>query len=175
MVRPVLIGGVGFFTERTGQAEVEDLDLARGRYLHVGRFQVAMDDALLVGLFETAGDLARDVARFLDRQGAPFNDRREVLALAQLHHQADLPFGALDAVDGGDVRVLQRGQGLGLALEAGEAFGVFCKRGGEDLQRHVPSELRVGGAVHGAHATGADLILDAEMCQHGARLHGFSA
>jgi hypothetical protein len=42
-----------------GQAEVEHLDLAVGRHLHLRGLQVAVDDALLVGSLERLGDLLR--------------------------------------------------------------------------------------------------------------------
>ena len=63
--------------------------------------------------------------------------------------------GLFQAVDGGDVRVVQRGQHAGFALEAGQALGVFGEAFGKDLDGNPAAELGVGGAVDHAHAPGA--------------------
>ena len=59
---------------RLRQAEVEHLDLAVARELDVRRLQVAVDDALVVGLLERFGDLLGDLERLVDR------DRRRARA-----------------------------------------------------------------------------------------------
>ena len=64
--------------------------------------------------------------------------------------------GFLDAVDGGDVRVVQAGQDLRLPLEPGEAVGISRESVGEDLQGDIAVELRVGGLPDLAHAAFAD-------------------
>ena len=73
--------------QRLGQAEVEDLDLAVRRHLHVGRLQVPVDDALLVGFLEGLGDLLRDRDRLVDRNRPALQSLREVLALDEFHGQ----------------------------------------------------------------------------------------
>ncbi len=45
-----------------------------------------------------------------------------------------------DVVDGEDVGVVQRGDGLPLALEAGEAVGVDCDVGAKNLQGNAAVE-----------------------------------
>ena len=55
--------------------------------------------------------------------------------------------GLLDAVDLGDVRVVQRGEDAGLPLEARQPVRVGGERRGQHLQRHVAVEPRVAGAV----------------------------
>ena len=52
---------------RLGEPEVEHLDRAVVGDLDVGRFEIAVDDALLVRRLEGFGDLQRDRDRFLDR------------------------------------------------------------------------------------------------------------
>jgi hypothetical protein len=55
-----------------------------------------------------------------------------------------------------DVRMIERGERLGLALESGEPIGIGGERVGQDLDRHVAIQLRVAGFVDLAHAAGAD-------------------
>ena len=73
------------------------------------------------------------------------------LALEQLHHQERHRRSA-DVVDGADAGVIERGDGLGLALEALERLR-RGRVGGEDLDRDQPVEARVARAVDLAHAT----------------------
>ena len=62
------------------------------------------------------------------------------------------PLGFLDAVDGGDVRVVEAGEDLRLPLEPGEPIRVRREGVREDLQRDLAIELRVGGLPDLAHA-----------------------
>jgi hypothetical protein len=127
-----------------------------GRDLHVRRLQVAVDDPFLVRRLERFGDLPRDRQSLAHRQRAAPQALGEVLALHELEDEERRALGLLDAVDGGDARVVERGEQLRLAPEAGEALRVAGHLGREHLDRHVARELRVGGAVDLAHPTRAD-------------------
>ena len=61
-----------------------------------------------------------------------------------------------DSVNLRDVGMVQRRQHLGLALEARHALAVVRERLGQNLDRHVAFQLGIVGAVHLAHAAGAD-------------------
>jgi hypothetical protein len=54
------------------QAEIQYLDDAVRTDLHVGRFQVTMDDALLVSSFDRFGDLSRNRKCFIDGKRSSF-------------------------------------------------------------------------------------------------------
>jgi hypothetical protein len=56
-IKPIFRTGI----ERLGQAKIENLDRAIVAHLDVGRLQVAMDDAVLVSLFEGFGNLSSDL------------------------------------------------------------------------------------------------------------------
>jgi hypothetical protein len=58
------------------------------------------------------------------------------------------------------MRMIQRCGQLRLALEPRELFGIGCKEIRQHLDRHVPIELRVAGAIHLAHAAGTEDGLD---------------
>ena len=81
-----------------------------------------MDDSLLVGLFQGLGDLARDRKAFIYGKtslGQPIGQGRP---FDQLHDQGRAAAAGLQAVDLGDVRVVQAREELGFALESGEPF-----------------------------------------------------
>src|SRR6516225_6527160 len=62
---------------------------------------------------------------------------RQARSLDQLHHQRAVPGGLFQAVDRGDVGMIQRRQHLRFAPEARHAFGVSGEYLRQDLQRHV--------------------------------------
>src|SRR5262245_34086936 len=53
--------------------------------------------------------------------------------------------------------MIQRGECAGLALKAGQAFGVMCESLGQDLDRDVAAQVGVRGSIDFPHAAHADL------------------
>ena len=119
-----------------------------------------MNDALLVGLFERLGDLLGDLDRLIGGNRPSLQAPRKVLAFDQLEYQKGLPVGFFQAVDRGDVRVVQGPEEVGLALEPREALGVAGDLSGENLDRNVTPEVLVRRAVHLAHAALSQLGSD---------------
>ncbi len=119
-----------------------------------------MDDALVVGLLERGGDLQRDLARLADRDVAAFVSRK-VLALDQLERQVGRVAGLFETVDRRDVGVVERGQQLRLAVEAGQTLRVGGDVRGQRLDRRRPVEPRVGRGPDLTHPALAELALDA--------------
>jgi hypothetical protein len=115
--------GVAFYC--AGQAEVQQLHLPIHTDDDIGWFQITMNDAAFMGGLEPLGDLQRDLEGVLDCDRTPFHPHRKILALGQLHDQETLTSGLLEAVDGSDVGVLERGQGPGFPFETGHAFGII--------------------------------------------------
>jgi hypothetical protein len=68
--------------------------------------------------------------------------------------------------------MIQRRQHLCFALETGHARGVVREGRRQHLDRHVPVELRIGGAIDGAHAALAELGNDAIVRNGGRWAHG---
>ena len=115
-----------------------------------------MDDALLVGLLERLRHLLRNRKGLLHGHRPALQSLGEVFAFDQLEHEEELAVRLLEAVDGGDAGVIERREQLRLAAEAGQPLGVLRHLGGEHLESDLAPELRVGGAVHLAHAAGAE-------------------
>ena len=61
--------------------------------------------------------------------------------------------------------MIQRGQRLRFALEAGQALGIVAEEIGQDLDRDVPLEPGVAGAIDFSHAAGADRGHDLERAE----------
>ncbi len=96
-----------------------------------------------------------------------------LLAADQFHGDERVPVGFVHVVDDGDVRVLDRRGGLGFLHEPAAAIGVVDQILGQDLERDVAVETRVGGPVDDTHPAAADLLGDAVLGQRAAgQVHG---
>ena len=151
-----------------GQAEVQHLHRTVWSELDVRGLQVPMDHASFVGGLQGLGDLFRYWQGFIERNGALFDPVCQGRPLDQLQHQGTSVVSFLKAVDGRDAGVVQAGEDLRFTLEPGEPIriGGNCFR--EDLQRHLPVQLGIGGLVHLAHAAFADLGGDGIRAEGGA-------
>jgi hypothetical protein len=127
------------------QAEVQHLHGAVGPDFDIARFEVAMNDALLVRGLERVGNLSGDGQGFVQGQRTLAEPLSQSRSLHQFHHQV---IGA-DVIDLTDIGVVQRRDQASLphrtVVELGEC----------DFESHFATQPGVVGAIHGAHATGA--------------------
>ena len=135
-------------------------------HFDVRGLQIAMDDALLVRGFERLGNLLRDRQRLLDRESrrARCAADRSSPSTSSIT-SAVMPAHLFEPVDGGDVRMIQRGEDFGFALKTREPIVVSGERWRQDLDRDLTLQLGVGGPIHLPHPAFADLggdFVDAE-------------
>ena len=144
-----------------GEAEVEDLHLAVLGQHEVRRLDVAMDDAGVMGPRQPARHLQGDVDRLADGQRAAGDARPQRLAGVERHgdEQATV-LGAVDVVDGADVRVVEGGGAARFAVEAIAGRRVPGEVRRQELERDMALEVRVEGLVHDPHAPTAHLLED---------------
>ena len=83
-----------------------------------------MNDPLLVRGFEGLGDLLRDGQGLIDRDRSLCDPIRERRSLDQFHHEGLHTVGVFQAVDRGDIWVVQGCEDLGLPLKAGKPVGI---------------------------------------------------
>ena len=120
-----------------------------------------MDDPALVSRLERLGHLESDRQRLVDRDRPFAQTPLQVDARGQLHREEpDVP-GLVQAVDGGDARVVERRQQLRLALEARQPVGVLGEQVRQDLDGHLAVERRVDGTPHHTHPPFANLLDEA--------------
>ena len=151
-----------------GQAEVEDLGLSIGRDHDVARLDVAVDDAVLVGLGQPPGDLGGDPDRFGRRQ-VPLGDP-VLQAFARIAGHDDVKaavLGLIDLVDGADVGVVEARRGARFVDETLPGLGVRRRARGEELEGDRPVETEVLGFVNDTHAAPAEPAGDAVLPGHG--------
>ena len=125
-----------------GETEVQHLYRAVRPQLDIAGLQVAVNDAFFVRAFERIGDLPRDFQGFVERNRAVRDALGQRGTLDQLHDQR----AVFDAVNGGNVWVIEGGQDLGLAVEASETVGVRGEGVRQQLDGDVTAEPGVGSA-----------------------------
>ena len=141
-------------------AEVEHLRLPAARDEDVRRLDVAVHDALGVRGIERVGDLDRDVERAIEGQRPARDLFLERAAVEQLHHHVLLAVVLADVVQRADVRMVQRRGDARLATEPVERLAARGQLRRQELQRDVPPEPHVFGAVDDAHPSAAKAVDD---------------
>jgi hypothetical protein len=119
-----------------------------------------VDDSGLVCRFERLGDLPRNGQSLVDRIASEprgsgrtrAGHLRQITALDQFHHQRGRVGGAFHAVDGRDVRMVERGQHLGFALKAHQPIGIRGHRLRQDLDGDLTFQAGVARTIDRAHA-----------------------
>ena len=143
------------------EPEVGQVDVILGRDQHVGGLDVAVHEAARVGGVERGGDLADDPHRPVRRQLALVVEQvGQIATLDPPHRDEQVVVGLTRLVERDDVRMVDRGGDLPLALEALAEGDVGRVRGGDELQRDRPAQRELGGAEHDAHAAAAGDLVD---------------
>ena len=86
-----------------------------------------MGDALLVGGFERLRNLFRNGQCLIQRNRAALDAVLQRHSFDNLHHNATRCAGAFDPVYLGDVRVIQRREGLRFPLESRKPVGILSE------------------------------------------------
>ena len=87
------------------------------------------------------------------RSAGPDDARLQGLTLDHFEDQGVETVDVLDAVDRGDIGVIQRRQHARFALEPRQPFGIRGEDRRQDLDRDFTSECGIACAIHLAHAT----------------------
>ena len=129
-----------------------------------------MDDAVRVRGRQTVGDERREFDGLLPRQPPACQPPPECLALQQLGDEVPHAVVRADVVNREDVRVRERGNRAGLALEPRERVGIAGKIRRDRLHRDVAAQARIAGAIHLAHPARAQQRDDLIGTERRARL-----
>ena len=115
-----------------------------------------MHDALGVGRLDRAGQLSSLMQRLDDGQSSTAEPLGQRLALDQFHDQRSTASALFDAVNRGDVGVIQRRQAPRLPREPRQAIGVSGHGVRQNLDRHVAAEPRIPRPIDLAHTSGTE-------------------
>ena len=115
-----------------------------------------MNDPSFVGRFERLRNLPRNSNRLIDGHRPSLNARCQRLAVDELEHQEPMRSSLLEAVDAGDVLMVQRGEDLRLAPEPRQTIRILRDAVGQRFQRDLAGEPGVLRPVHLTHAACAE-------------------
>jgi hypothetical protein len=107
-----------------------------------------------------AADLDRVVEDRRQRERRRLDARSQRLAVEQLDCEEGDAFVRAHIVDGQDIRMRQRGDRAGLAIESLARLWIDPRAGADRLDRDLPAQARVAGAVDLAHAAVAERLDD---------------
>ena len=115
--------------QRLRQSEIQHFDHAVGADFDVGGLQIAMNDPALVRGLERVGNLPRDGQGFVQCDAASRDAIGQRRPFDEFEHER-FDLGAIfEAVNRRDVRMVQRGEHVRFALEAGERDRHRARRG----------------------------------------------
>ena len=149
-----------FVSNRSGESEVADLWLGIHGEEDVGGFDIAVEDACLVGVSETAADAGDEAGCFLLFDGDSVCGVVEGFAVNELHDDIEHSVDVTEVVDADEVGVIEAGHRFGLGLEAGTELFVGAEFAREDFDGDGAIEGASSGLVDGTHAAGRDEALD---------------
>ncbi len=97
--------------------------------------------------FKRLGDLFCDRQRLFDRDRASCESIRKCRALDEFHHQRNRPVRSFESVNVRDVRMVQRCEHFGFALEPGQTLRIAADRGRQDFDGNLSFEVCISGAI----------------------------
>ena len=100
----------------------------------VSGLDVAVDDSLAVGGFESVGNFDRQGEQAIEFHGLGLNQVLQGFAAEAFHHDEEMSVVLADFVDGADVGVVQGRCGAGFAAETLERLGIVGSIVGQELQ-----------------------------------------
>ena len=136
-------------------AEIEHLHVTAVRQHQVGWLDVTVRDALRVREIQRVRGLHGDIDN-LGRCHSTADPRQKGLSFDVLHDDEGDAIALADVVDGGHIRMVQRGCGLRFAREALHAVRVRRELSGQDFQRDGPVQSRIAREVDLSHSAGTE-------------------
>ena len=163
--------GVGLALVRKifGQPEIQNLDLPVAEHEDVLRFQISMDDALVVSSREPSRDLRRNLEG-LSRRELRAEVFAQRLTVEQFRHRVRRGVGQCKVENREDVRVRQCGDGPCLTLEASSSIRIVRDAVGQYFDGDVALEARITRPIDLPHAAGAEGRDDFVTVRYGTRL-----
>ncbi len=146
-------------TAQASQPQVGHLDRAGNVAQQVGGLDVAVNHVPRVDVLQTARRLQGAIDRLGHAERAALLDNRgEIRAVDELHHQEMAGLGLVGVVGHHDVRMAQLRDGLHFALKALDERAILVETAGEHLEGDDAFHAPVAGLEDGAHAADAEFV-----------------
>ena len=150
----VLIGRAGIYG--SGDTKIGDLDASCFGYQDVVRLDVAVDDAVFMGVFQSLADVKGNLYRRIDRQMAVlFNIFLQRFAADVFHDDVMHIFVITNIIYIYDIGVGQLGRRLSFLAEPDDEIVVVSVFGMKDLDGDDAVQQNILRLVDDGHAAGA--------------------
>ncbi len=143
-----------------GNTKIGDEGVAYLIEEEVARFEIAMNDTLAVCEIECISKTKEDVGNLIEGDAALADAFGERAAGHVAHDVEQLIVFVTDIIHRDDGGMFEFGHDLGLALEAFAQFGLVKQFMLEDLNRNIPLEHRIIGAIDCSHPPDAQPFND---------------
>jgi hypothetical protein len=141
---------------KPGEAEIRELDLALWGQPHVVGFHISMHEPVIVRSAQRLGDGQRDLEELAGRHRSRQRRIAQRVATHPLEHEEGATVRRRNVVNLQDVRMIQRGECLGLACELRQRVGILRVRLVEHLERDVSITRGIRRAIHVANSARAE-------------------
>ena len=160
---------------RLGQSKVQEFGLAIAVDDDVCRFQVAMDDAFLVGGLQGLGNLDHQPERLFNGNRHPLDPIGQRFPFDEFQNQAVDSLVFLKTIDGRNPGMVERRKNLSFAPESSHAVAVSGKLVGQHLDGDFPAKPRVPGPPDLSHPAASDqrqnFVVADPSADHGSIVH----
>ena len=147
-----------------GQPEVDDHGLiptVDASDQHVAGLEITMDEPLVVGGCEPAGDLCAKLDRVGDRQGAPGCDPiLQPRPLDELHDEVEFTVVVSEVDDANDVWMVDATRETGFAPKPMDGVVAVCDGRVQHLEGDGPVDAELGRTIDDAVASATDGRVD---------------
>ncbi len=155
---------VGVVVQEPGQTHVQEARHALAIDEDVPRLDVAVNELVAEGVFETVGDLPDVADRAAEVHRAELLHHVEQVRPVHVVHDDEVQVPVLvDVVRANDVRVIQPAGGAGLAVEPAERGRLFRLRRRQHLHRDAALHEHVFAQEHLPHPADADALQQFEL------------
>lgn len=151
-----LLTGLGRVLDGPGKAEVADFRPGVEIEQDVGRFDVAVEDAVFVGMGEAVANAGEKADDFVGVDGDSVGGMEERLPGNILHDDVEHAVDLTEVVNADEVGMVEAGHGFGLGLEARAKSGVLAELIRQDFDRNGAVERFLDGSIDGAHSAGGN-------------------
>src|SRR5688500_11933004 len=158
--------------ERTGDAEVDEVSEVGPGDQDVGRLDVAVQDAMAVGVGESLGYLCDQGDGAAGIQPTSSDDLVEACAVDETHVDVEPAVTLAEVVNRNDVRVLEARRAVRLSAEPSTEVLIARDIGWKELERHGAATTSIERPVNLAHPASPEEALEAVGPQHAGLIGG---
>ena len=146
-----------------GYAKIRHLHAALPIQQDILRLDVAVDDALVVGILEGVANLRHDRQRLARRHPPAVHQPAQTHPVHEFHQEVEKAVRPAGIIDGHNARMIQPGQRLGFPGKPLGKRRVTANARRQDLQRRYPVQFLLADLIDHSHAAPTQDLQNLEL------------